>query len=71
MFYTTFFYGEGAQDLEGLSKEFFGLCVNAIKAKYFDDGLRMNLSSAYKMAGLIIALSILQNGKIFFRGDTL
>ena len=67
------FYGERAQDLGGPRKEFFRLCVGAIKAKYFDNNPMMHLSLDYRMAGLIIALSILQNRVIprFFPEETL
>ncbi len=58
------FYGENAQDAGGPRREFFRLCLQAIKPKYFDSGLKEHLSEDYKIVGLIMALSVLQNGKI-------
>lgn len=58
------FYGENAQDAGGPRREFFRLCLQDIKQKYFDNGLKEHLSEDYKTVGLIMALSILQNGNI-------
>lgn len=57
------FYGENAQDAGGPRKEFFRLCLQEIKQKYFDNGIKEHLSEDYKVVGLIMALSILQNGR--------
>ena len=38
------FYGELASDLGGPRKEFFMLCLREIQSKYFDKGLRDNMS---------------------------
>ena len=54
------FYGELASDLGGPRKEFFML----IQSKYFDKGLRDYMSEDYEVAGLIMGLSILQNGRV-------
>lgn len=64
------FYGENAQDFGGPRKEFFNLAVGEIKAKYFDKGWREHLAEDYEMVGLILALSMLQNGILpkFFSG---
>ncbi len=58
------FYGENAQDAGGPRREFFRLCLQEIKKTYFDNGLKDHLSEDYQIIGLIMALSILQNGKI-------
>jgi hypothetical protein len=58
------FYGENAQDAGGPRREFFRLCVKDIKRKYFDSGLKEHLSEDYETVGLILALSVLQNGNI-------
>jgi hypothetical protein len=58
------FYGENAQDAGGPRKEFFRLCLQEIKQKYFDNSIKEHLSEDYKVVGLIMALSILQNGKM-------
>lgn len=64
------FYGENAQDFGGPRKEFFNLAVGEIKAKYFDKGWREHLAEDYEMVGLLLALSMLQNGVLpkFFSG---
>ncbi|CAH3175188.1 unnamed protein product [Porites lobata] len=51
-----------AEDFGGPRKEFFSLCVKAIKEKYFDDGLLNHQAEAYYLVGVILGLSILQNG---------
>lgn len=58
------FYGEAARDFGGPRKEFFRLCLREIKEKYFDKGLKEHLDEEYETAGVIMALSILQNGSI-------
>ena len=58
------FYGELASDLGGPRKEFFMLCLREIQSKYFDKGLRDYMSEDYEVIGLIMALSILQNGRV-------
>eukprot|EP00794_Sanderia_malayensis_P013331 gene13331-14707_t len=56
------FYGENAQDFGGPRKEFFNMAVGEIKAKYFDKGWREHLAEDYEIVGLILAMSMLQNG---------
>ena len=58
------FYGELASDLGGPRKEFFMLCLREIQSKYFDKGLRDYMSEDYEVVGLIMGLSILQNGRV-------
>lgn len=58
------FYGELASDLGGPRKEFFMLCLREIQSKYFDQGLRDYMSTDYEAVGLIMGLSMLQNGCI-------
>ena len=58
------FYGENAQDAGGPRREFFRLCLQEIKQKYFDNGLKEHLSEDYKTVGIVLALSVLQNGNI-------
>ncbi|CAH3139854.1 unnamed protein product [Porites lobata] len=58
------FCGEIAEDLGGPRKEFFGLILHEIKEKYFDHGLRWDFEKDYETVGLIMGMSILQNGKI-------
>ena len=58
------FYGESARDLGGPRKEFFRLLFQEINTKYFEHGLREELSEDYEFVGLICALSILQNGPL-------
>ncbi len=58
------FYGENVQDAGGPRREFFRLCLQQIMEKYFDNGLKERISEDYKTVGLIMALSVLQNGKI-------
>ena len=58
------FYGECAEDYGGPRKEFFRLCLRDIKATYFDNGLKDHLADDYSTIGLIMSLSILQNGSI-------
>ena len=69
------FHGECAEDYGGPRKEIFRLCLRDIKATYFDNGLKDHLADDYSLLtiGLIMALSILQNGSIprFLREDHL
>ncbi|XP_022780955.1 uncharacterized protein LOC111322165 isoform X1 [Stylophora pistillata] len=67
------FYGEKARDYGGPRREFFRLTLTAIKEKYFDNGIRDLLADEYYIVGVIIGLSIIQNGKItqFFSEDQL
>ena len=58
------FYGEKARDAGGPRKEFFRLCLKKIKEKYFENGLRELLAEEYEYVGVIMALSMLQNGPI-------
>ena len=52
------------QDYGGPRKEFFRLCLRDIKATNFDNGLKDHLADDYSTIGLIMSLSILQNGSI-------
>ena len=45
------FYGETAEDSGGPRREFFRLCLQEIKSKYFDDGLKEHLAKDYKAIG--------------------
>ena len=58
------FYGEKARDAGGPRKEFFRLCLKEIKEKYFENGLCELLAEEYEYVGVIMALSMLQNGPI-------
>ncbi len=58
------FYGEVATDMGGPRREFFRLCMQEIKTKYFDNGYKEHLADDYVVVGLIMALSILQNGTV-------
>ena len=58
------FYGENAQDEGGPRREFFRLCLQEIKSKYFDNGLKEHLFEDYEIVGLIMGLSVLQGGKM-------
>ncbi|XP_046862751.1 uncharacterized protein LOC124456317 isoform X2 [Xenia sp. Carnegie-2017] len=63
------FYGEVAVDQGGPRKEFFRLVLKEIE-KFFDNGLRNLLSEQYVGVGILLGLSIIQNGKIpTFIGD--
>ena len=56
------FFGESAEDYGGPRREFFQLSLNAVKAKYFDSGWRSHVAADYEVVGLVLALSVLQNG---------
>ena len=58
------FYGEMAHDNGGPRKEFFTLCLREIKEKFFDNGLREVLADNYEKVGIIMAMSIIQNGPV-------
>lgn len=59
------FIGEAGRDFGGPRKEFFRLMLIEIKDNLFEGGvLREDLSEKYKPAGIVMGLSILQNGKI-------
>ena len=58
------FYGENSQEAGGPRRELFRLCLQEIKKAYFDNGLKEHLSEDYRIIGLIMALSVLQNGKM-------
>ena len=57
------FTGEADRDYGGPRKEFFRLMLIEIKEKYFDGGLREDLAEKYKIVGIVMGLSVLQNGK--------
>lgn len=58
------FVGETARDYGGPRKEFFRLMMIDIKERLFDGGLRHDLQDKYDAAGILMGLSVLQNGKI-------
>ena len=58
------FYGEIAKDSGGPRKEFFRLALREVKQKHFDDGFKVHLEEDYVMIGVLMALSILQNGPV-------
>ena len=58
------FMGEGAQDFGGPRKEFFRLVLKEIKEQLFDNGLIEDFAERYHTSGIIMGLSVLQNGKI-------
>lgn len=58
------FMGEGAQDFGGPRKEFFRLILTEIKEKMFDNGLIEDFAEDYYTSGIMMGLSVLQNGKI-------
>lgn len=45
-----------AEDYGGPRKEFFCMCLKAIKEKYFDDGLLPHLAKAYHTVGVIMGM---------------
>ena len=47
-----------------LEKSFFRLILTEIKEKLFDNGLIEDFSEDYYTSGIIMELSVLQNGKI-------
>ena len=58
------FIGEAARDYGGPRKEFFRLMLIEIKENFFDGGLRTDLAEKYTTVGVVMSLSVLQNGKI-------
>ena len=58
------FTGEAARDYGGPRKEFFRLMLIEIKENFFDGGLRTDLAEKYTTVGVVMGLSVLQNGKI-------
>lgn len=58
------FMGEIAQDLGGPRKEWIRLMNAALKAKYFDNGLKEFLSEQYYFVGVMVGVALLQNGQI-------
>ncbi|XP_020628245.1 uncharacterized protein LOC110065449, partial [Orbicella faveolata] len=58
------FMGEGAQDLGGPRKEFFRLVLKGIKEKLLDSELIEDFAERYYTSGIIMGLSVPQNGKI-------
>ena len=52
-------YGETVRDYSGPRKEFFRLCLQEIKEKYFVYGFRGDMVDDYNIIGVIFALSIL------------
>lgn len=58
------FIGETARDYGGPRKEFFRLMLTDVKEKLFDGGLRPDLAEKYTTCGVVMGLSVLQNGKI-------
>ena len=58
------FYGETAHHCGGPRKEFFRLCLQEIKKKYFVHDLREEMVDDYNNIGVIFALSILKSGPL-------
>ncbi|XP_071947526.1 uncharacterized protein [Antedon mediterranea] len=58
------FYDERAADYGGPRKEFFVLALRAIKDGYFDNGMKEHVPEEYYYIGIIMAMSIVQNGKL-------
>lgn len=58
------FMGEESVDLGGPRKEWIRLMNQAIKEKYFDNGLRSFLANDYFHVGIMIAIAMLQNGQM-------
>ena len=58
------FMGEQEVDLGGPRKEWIRLMNQAMKEKYFDNGLRPFLSDGYFFVGQMLAIAMLQNGQI-------
>ena len=66
-------YGERAQGYGGPRREFLATIIKEIYAKYFEKGWREHLANDYEVVGLIISLSILQDGLLlrFLEDDML
>ena len=58
------FYGETARHCGGPRKEFFRLCLQEIKKKYFVHDSREEMVDDYNTIGVIFALSILKSGPL-------
>ena len=58
------FFGEKAKDYGGPRKEFFRLCLREIKEKYFTGGMEEHSPEKYFTVGLLLAMSIIENGAI-------
>ena len=58
------FMGEECVDQGGPLKEWIRLMNQAIKEKYFDQGLRPLLAQDYFFVGIMMAVAILQNGQL-------
>ena len=58
------FYGEQAVDSGGPRKEWIRLCIQNIKPKYFDHGLKDHLSEDYSCVGQMLCIALLQNGQL-------
>ena len=58
------FIGEAARDYGGPRRDVFRLVLIHIKETLFDGGLRPDLAEQYMPVGIIMGLSVLQNGKI-------
>ena len=63
MFHVDFM-GEECVDNDGPCREWIRLMNQAIKEKYFDDGLRPLLAQDYFCVGIKIAVALLQNGQL-------
>ena len=62
--FSVDFMGEECVDQGGPRKQWIRLVNQAIKKKYFENGLRTYLSKDYFFVGLMIAIAILQNGQL-------
>ena len=58
------FMGEECVDQGGPRKEWIRLMNQAIKEKYFDQGLRPLLAQDYFFVGIMMAVAMLQNGQL-------
>ena len=63
MFHVDFMEEE-CVDNDGPCREWIRLMNQAIKEKYFDDGLRPLLAQDYFCVGIKIAVALLQNGQL-------
>lgn len=66
------FHGEVAKDFGGPRKEFFSIILRSIKEKFFDNGIIPD-NDDYETVGLILGMSMLQNGVIpcFLKEDVI
>ena len=58
------FMGEVAKDYGGPRKEWIRLVNSAMKAKYFNNGLREFLADDYYFVGVMMGIALLQNGQL-------